>query len=63
MTIKCKDCLFFHADSGGGAINRNDVGQCRRNVPEMVPTGFGKWAVVRNSDWCGNFRPRVKPAE
>lgn len=54
--ITCKDCRFWQP-------TLNDMGDCRRNPPVIVPSKLteglqdlgGYWPSTNDCDWCGKF--------
>lgn len=47
----CATCLFYNDHD---ATDYN--GQCRR----MPPTGMRQWPLVKNDDWCGEYKTTAK---
>jgi|688.fasta_scaffold94626_5 hypothetical protein len=47
---RCSGCRYFFPD-------QHDLGQCRRNPPQIGPRG-GQWPTVAADDWCGEWVAR-----
>jgi hypothetical protein len=43
----CSSCRYFFPD-------QHDLGQCRRNPPQIGPRGE-QWPTVAADDWCGEW--------
>jgi hypothetical protein len=61
---RCVNCQYYdRQDKGQG------VGQCRREAPALSPINAkaymieGVWPTVRDDDWCGEWKSRVRRPE
>ena len=68
---KCVNCQFYDRRNAKPNEGRTPVmwGQCRRHSPQLSPAGAqktylveGVWPLVRDDDWCGEWRAPVRSA-
>lgn len=58
--MECKDCIFFDPTDHPKQKGEVQLGSCRQHAPTLVATAANDaavWPVVRDWDWCGDFRP------
>lgn len=48
----CNRCRFYYSED-----NVVGFGQCRKNAPVITEDSNGAFPRIRNSDWCGEFKP------
>ena len=60
---KCIECQFYDRKHSRQQEGRAALwGQCRRQAPQLNPNNVktyaieGIWPVVRDDDWCGEWR-------
>jgi len=68
---KCLNCQFYDRHNTRPTDGRAPMmwGQCRRDSPHLNPLGSsskkahiveGVWPLVRDDDWCGEWRAPVR---
>jgi hypothetical protein len=60
---KCVDCQFYDRKNAKSTDGRATMwGQCRRQAPHLNPMNVkryvveGIWPLVRDDDWCGEWK-------
>jgi len=48
MKVKCGVCQYWELMYG----RVRDKGECRKNTPDMTPTGRSCWPLTVDSDFC-----------
>jgi hypothetical protein len=64
---KCVNCQFYDRRNGRPTDGRAAMwGQCRRHSPHLNPLSAksylveGVWPLVRDDDWCGEWRAETR---
>jgi hypothetical protein len=67
---KCVNCQYYDRKRAGPVDGKAPMwGQCRRHSPHLNPVTAkayvveGVWPLVRDDDWCGEWRVLSRTAE